>query len=210
MKKIVIAIITLTLLVVASTGFAGPNDRLTSAKYRPVIDFVGPDATLSKWFRQYVDTTNGGLTFNNFLKKLSTSEILYQRSNRAGLEHNQLYAPIIALLGEDWKSMDKMDEKDLASIKISMMELDIALAAVDATLPSQALEEFRREVLRGAKPLTEVAKVPRSATDVMTFTIMDHKLSDRLNKSGSSAPVNPPINLPERTNPRLENPYNYQ
>ncbi len=186
MKKLItIAIIG----IIAFTGAiaeAQRNNRLTSAKYQPVNNFMESDATLSQWFKQYVDTTAGSLTFKDFLKKLSSSDVLWQRSKRAGVSHNQLYSPITTLVNKNWNEVDEMNQQEQASIRISMLELDIALSAVEASLPRTALEEFRREVLRGAKPLSEVAKLPESATDTMVFTIKDRELSDRLNSAKPS------------------------
>jgi len=200
MKKLitiaVIGIIAFTAVAVE----ARINNSLTSTKYQPVTSFLESEATFSQWFKQYKDTTSGTLTFKDFLKRLSSSDVLWQRSKRAGVSHNQLYSPITTLVNKNWNEMKEMNPQEQASVRISMLELDIALSAVEATLPRTALEEFRREVLRGAKPLSEVAKLPESATDTMIFTIKDRELSDRLNTNM------PGQNKMPRLNNQLERP----
>lgn len=196
MKISVAIIVSLAVIFTSATALTQKMNRLTSAKYRPVTEFLEADSTLSQWFKQYVDTTSGAVNFNDFLRRLG-SEILRQRSRRAGLTHNQLQSPIVTLAGKDWNALDSnsMSKQELDSIRRSMLELDIVLAAIDATLPDTSLEEFRREVLRGAKPLTEVAKLPMSAVEAMTFTIMGSKVSERIN--------NPPA---KKTPPKITTP----
>lgn len=181
MKKIITIIVALLIIIMSGTSMAKPKNT-ADAKYYPVVQFVEYDSTLSQWYKQYIDTTKSNVTFNDFLKRLSTSEVLYQRSKRAGIEHNQLYSPLLLLVDKNWKQVDRMNSDQIENIRASMIELDIALGAIEATLPQTAYEEFRREVIRGAKPLTEIAEKPKTAIDFMTFTLMDHRVSDRLNQ----------------------------
>lgn len=208
MKKLIAILTLLIVTAVALELAAQTGSRWASNRYQPVADFLGADATLSKWYMQYVDTTRGEVTFNDFLKKLSSSEVLKQRSRRAGLSHNQLYSPIVTLLEKDWSALDEMSKQELATIKLSILELDIALAAVDATLPNTAHEEFRREVIRGAKPLTEVAKLPNTAVEAMSFTIMDHRVTERINSASPKS--NPPLRVEPVQNPNLDSQYKFQ
>lgn len=180
--KLLIKIVTIVAVVALSaTAAAQKKNRLLVAKYQPVVQFLDIDTTLGQWFKQYVDTTSGSPSFKDFLNRLSDSEVLLHRSTRAGLSHNQLYSPVVTLLETKWSDIANMSDQDIASVRLAMVELDIALAAIEATFPSTAYEEFRREVIRGAKPLTEVAKLPMPAVEAMTFTIMTHKVSDRIN-----------------------------
>lgn len=216
MKKIIITTVALALTLTLSNASAERQNNRIYAKYYPVTEFMKPDSTLGKWFRQYIDTTSGKREFSDFLKRLSESEVLWQRSRKAGLSYGQLYSPIITLLTKDLTDMRGMTDQEMATIRLSMLELDIALSAIDSTIPPTAHEEFRREVLRGAKPLTQVAKLPISAVEAMSFTIMTHKVSERLNKTIPSPKprkytpesINPqPFNPPTLTNPELENWY---
>lgn len=205
MKKLIAILIVLIATAIALEVAAQNRNRWASARYQPVAGYLEADATLSTWYRQYIDTTAGGMSFEAFLKKLSTSEVLWQRSNRAGIRHKQLYSPIVKLLEVNWQDAEKMNADERESVRLAMLELDIALAAVDATLPKTAHEEFRREVFRGAKPLTEVAKLPMPAVEAMTFTIMNHKVSERINEAPKKKV--PPSNRPDVKNPRLNSEY---
>jgi len=189
MQKI-IGIITLFAIVFSSYAlFAESRKRWASARYQPVAGFLESDATLSHWFKQYVNTTSGNPEFKDFLKRLVNSDILWQRNRRAGLTHNQLYSPLLTLTEKNWRRIDRMTPDEKRETKLAMLELDIVLAIIDATLPDSAHEEFRREVLRGAKPLREVAKLPKNAVEVMTFTLMGHKVSNRINKGTAESNV---------------------
>lgn len=182
MKKIITIIIVA--LIICSFGLAGaqPRSGLASAKYYPVAKFLNPESSLSVWFKQYVDTTSGNHEFGDFLKALSASEVLSQRSQKAGLSHNQLYSPIITLAEKNWDEMENMNAEELATVRLAMLELDVALAAIDATLPATAHEEFRREVIRGAKPLTGVAKLQKGSVEQSSPTTMQTLiLEERIN-----------------------------
>lgn len=183
MKTLTAIIVSLAIILCSFTLYSQNKNKSFVAQYQPIEDMLGPDATLSKWFKQCMKTVSGCDGFEAFLKRLSDSEVLQQRSKRAGLSHNQLYSPIVTLMGKNWKDTEKNSVTERSTIRLSLLELDIALSAVTATLPESAHEEFAREVLRGAKPLTEVAKLPMSAVEAMTFTADGRKLSDRINKT---------------------------
>lgn len=214
MKKIIIALAVMAVIFSSIELRAETKNKIYFAKYRPVANFLEEDSTLSKWYKLYIDTTESGGTFKDFLKKLSNSEVLWQRGIRAGLTHNQLYSPIIGLMDKDMNDLSDMNEKDRAAVRDFMLQLDVALAAIDSTLPTSAREEGQIEVFRGAKPLRAVAeakpvkedaKKPISAVEAMTFTLMTHKLSDRINEK---SPVKAPQNAPRQMDdPRFENPY---
>lgn len=209
MKKL-ITIMAIILMGLLSLNLnAQVRNKYASAKYSPVSEFMDINTVLGQWYKQYKDTTSGPSGFEDFLRKLSDSEILLQRSKRAGVSHNQLYSPIITLLNKDFAALDMMREEELSTIQISMVELDIALAAIEATVPDSAIEEFRREILRGAPPLTEIAgakkkteggvqKLPPSPVQVMQgLTVPEHKVSDTLNKPSPSLKTTPPKDAPD-------------
>lgn len=178
MKKAITIIVAVAVVLI---GFSlnAQDKRYAMAKYSPVADFIPISSTLGQWYKQYMDTTSGEPKFTDFLKKLASSEVLQQMGKRAGIQSNQIYSPIVTLSNKNWKAMDKMSDQELAGIGLAMGELDIALAAIEATIPVTAHEEFRREVIRGAKPLSEVATLPGTATG--TMTMMNHRVSDRIN-----------------------------
>lgn len=202
MRRTISAVAVITLLLASALGLAETKGRWASAKYQPIAGFLGPEATLSLWFKQYVDTTSGDVGFKDFLMKLSNSDVLSERNRRAGLEHNQLYSPILTLLEKDMRNFERMDTHEKAEVRMAILELDIALAVIDATLPKSAHEEFRREILRGAKPLREVAMRPTSAIGAMALTLSERKVTERINQ-----PVpEPPAEGPRLTAPEIRNP----
>lgn len=190
MKTSIIKIVIVVLTVLALVGVSEARNNFAKARYFPVTEFLEEDAVLSQWYEQYVKTTTGDTSFNDFLKRLSESEVLSLRGKKAGLTHNQIFSPIVTLINKDWMNLNQMSEGERSTARLAMLELDIALAAVESTLPAEAHEEFRREVIRGAKPLTEMAKTP-GAIDVMRYTLSGHDLSDRINKPTVKTPPAP-------------------
>lgn len=195
MKRTISVVVGITIILLSGTVAGQAKHRMTSANYMPAVALLEQNAKIYQWYSQYSKTTSSKPSIENFLQRLSTSEVLVERSKRAGLSHNQLFSPIITLMEKNWSGIDEMDSSEIATIRLSLLELDIALAAIEATLPNSAHEEFRREVLRGAKPLSEVAKLPSSAVEAMqkmTFTEKEHIVTDRINNPTIKT-RNPPI-----------------
>lgn len=182
MKKLTSTILAVSILLLALGVITVPRDGNAVTKYSPIVDFIDLNSTLGEYYKQYIDTTSGKKDIEDFLKRLSKSGALLQRYKRAGLTHNQLYAPIVTLLGIALDDINNLTEGQMATVRLSMVELDMALLAIMSTVVQNAQVEFRNEVLRMAPPLSEVAGLPPSAVETMkTLTVPEHKVSDRLN-----------------------------
>lgn len=210
MKKIIAIGIAIILLIIAQSTLA-QNRNFASARNVSFEELINEESTLGRWFKQYKDTTSNYQGFDGLLVLISKSEAILERRKIAGLTHNQLHSPITTLVGKDWGNLNEMQQSEISTIRIAMVELDIALSAIMATLPKTAHEEFIREVIRDAPPLTQVAaagevskdvkeaiKVPPSSIDTMkTLIIPEYIVTNRINK------LNPLVKVPTPRDPEL-------
>jgi hypothetical protein len=204
MKKFIALTVTITLLVISLAANAQVRRNYASAKDVSLDELINMESTLGQWYTQYKETTSNYQGFDGLLMLISKSEAISERREIAGLTHNQLHSPIVTLSGKDWGELDEMQQSELATIRIAMVELDIALSAIMATLPKTAHEEFIREVIRDAPPLTQVAatgqvskdvkeavKVPPSSIETMkALTLPDYIVTERVNT------LNPSVKVP--------------
>lgn len=212
MKKLITLLVFVLVIMLSFNAFGQNGRRLANAKLMPVVEFLETNSTLAQWYGQYIKTTTGKASFNDFLKRLSTSEVLAQRGKRAGLSHNQIYSPIATMMGKNYGQIDKMETTELSTIRLSMLELDLALAAIEATIPKSAYVEFRNEVIRGAKPLTEVAKLPGGAAAAMTgaaaYSEKEQGLYERINNPYKQSRTPPTrTDIVKDSNPALASEY---
>lgn len=213
MRKVTILMVAVAVFLV-SGNLAARGERIEFAKYKPVIQFVDPDSTLTAWYKQFVDTTTGDRSFNTFLMRLKGSDVFFERVRRAGVSEDDLSDLISDLTVIDWANIHKMDQQKWEGVRLAMVEFDVALGHTEGSLPKSARKEFRQEVFSKAEPLTAVAvggarnkQSSVSAIDAMTLNLSEQKLSERINNAPPARAVSKP-GTPTNTNMiLLQNPY---
>ena len=156
MKGHVVISVALVLLI-SFGGMTAEGRGRYYAKYSPISEFIEPTSTLGIWFRDYVETIYGASGFGDFLSRLAESRSLRHLAKKAGVSYDDLYTSIQFLMRIDISKLRHMDGLEAKRVREAMLKLDIALSAIDILLSPPAREEFRREVLRRARPLSQVA-----------------------------------------------------
>lgn len=157
MKKILL--IALIISFISAPSLLSAKNNIYLAKYKPVSKFMDQNSTLSQWYMQYYDTTSGNRSFKDFLERIASSDVAFNEAKRRGIRNSQLTSLISELATFDLNNVKNIGENAWLIIKQNMDRLDVLLMSLEAYRTDSEKEEFRREIFRGARPLTEVAMI---------------------------------------------------